>query len=80
MQRNIQISTIDKLAIEKTLLLQQTTTAEQQAMQAVLQTRLDQKLKALDAEIYSGKEGQILRRAQLYQSPANTAKQLLQPR
>ncbi len=80
MQHNLQLSQIDKLAIEKALLGYQANTAQQQSVQATLQTALDEKLKALDAEIYSGKEGQLLRRAQLYQSPANTAKQLLQPR
>ncbi len=80
MQKNIQISQIGKLALEKALIGFQANTAQQQSMQAVLQTELDKKLKLLDAQIYSGKEGQILRRAQLYQSPANTAKQLIQPR
>ncbi len=78
MQHNIQLSTIDKLNAEKALILFNANTAQQQSMQAKLQTQLDLQLKTLDAAIYAGKEGQLLRRAQLYQSPANTAKQLIQ--
>ena len=77
MQQNIQISTIDKLAAEKALILYNANTAQQQAIQAKLQTAIDIQLKALDASIYSGTEGKLLRRAQLYQSPANTARQMM---
>ncbi len=55
------------------LLLEQTNTATAVASSAKLQLELDKQLKALDAQIYKGAEGKILRRAQLYQSPANTA-------
>ncbi len=55
------------------LLLEQTNTAAAVASSAKLQLELDKELKKLDAEIYKGAEGKILRRAQLYQSPANTA-------
>ncbi len=80
MHHNIQLSTIEKLAAEKALILYNANTAEQQSIQAALQTKLDVQLKNLDAEIYSGKEGKVLRRMQLYQSPANTAKQIMTPR
>ncbi len=55
-------------------------TAEEVYKQAKLQTLLDSQTKALDSRIYAGKEGEILRRAQLYMSPANTAKQIITPR
>ncbi len=73
MQHNIQISTIDKLAAEKALILYNANTAQQHAIQAKLQTKIDQQLKRLDAEIYSGTEGKILRRYQLYKSTVNSA-------
>lgn len=76
MQHEKTISEIGLLAKQKGLLLEQTNTAEQHAIQAKLQTELDKQLKVLDAKIYSGKEGHILRRMQLYQSPANTASQI----
>ncbi len=78
MQHNIQLSTIDKLNAEKALILYNANTAQQQWAQSVLQTKLDEQLKALDAKIYSGKEGQLLRRAQLYMSPAQGARQIIQ--
>ncbi len=77
MQHNTLIAQIEKLGMEKALLLEQTNTAQQVAVQSKLQTALDQQLKVLDAEIYSGKEGKVLRRMQLYQSPANTARQIM---
>ncbi len=77
MAHQVQISTIGKLAAEKALFLFNANTAQQQAIQAKLQTGIDLQLKRLDAEIYSGTEGKLLRRAQLYQSPANTARQLM---
>ncbi len=80
MQHNIQLSTIEKLAAEKALILYNANTAEQMSIQAALQTKIDMQLKKLDAEIYAGTEGKLLRRAQLYQSPAQTAKQLITPR
>ncbi len=75
--QHVQLAQIEKIGMEKALLLQQTNTAQQVAIQAALQTKLDQQLKPLDSAIYAGKEGQLLRRAQLYQSPANTARQLM---
>ncbi len=54
-------------------------TAEQVATQTTLQTRLDEQLKKLDADIYKGVEGKILRRAQLYQSPISTARGVSRP-
>ncbi len=77
MQHNLLISQIGKLAHEKRLLIEQGNSAQQVAIQAALQTRLDQQLKVLDAEIYAGKEGKVLRRMQLYQSPANTARSMM---
>jgi hypothetical protein len=77
MQHNLQISTIGKLAAEKALILYNANTAQQQSIQAKIQTELDLKLKKLDAQIYSGVEGKLLRCAQLYQSPANTARQMM---
>ena len=77
MQHNIQLSQLEKLGAEKALLFYNANTAQQQAIQATFQTAIDQQLKKLDAEIYTGVEGKLLRRAQLYQSPANTARQLI---
>ncbi len=71
------IAQMDKIRLEKIMLYEQTNSARQYAIQADLQTKIDQQLKALDAEIYSGAEGKLLRRAQLYQSPANTARQIM---
>ncbi len=71
------ISQMDMLAKQKALLLENTNTAQQHAIQAKLQTELDQQLKRLDTEIYKGLEGRLLRRAQLYQTPANTARQMM---
>ncbi len=79
LQHDVQTSLIDKMAKEKALLLHQITTAEQQAISQTLQTELDIELKRLDTQIYKGMEGKVLRRAQLYQSPASTARQLIQP-
>lgn len=57
-------------------LLEEANTAQEHARQAALQTKLDQQLKVLDTNIYKGKEGQLLRRAQLYQTPASSARGL----
>ncbi len=67
---------IDLMGKQKALLLEQTNTAAQHAIQAELQTQIDKQLKVLDAEIYKGTEGKILRRAQLWQSPATSARGL----
>lgn len=75
-QADVQYSMLGKINAEKAKLLEEANTAQQQAIQATLQTELDQQLKVLDTNIYKGKEGQLLRRAQLYQSPATTARGL----
>ncbi len=67
---------VDLMNKQKNLLFEQTSSAAQHARQAEIQTELDEKLKVLDAQIYSGKEGQLLRRAQLYQTPASSARGL----
>ena len=77
MQHEKTISEIGLLAKQKGLLLEQTNSAQQHAIQARLQTELDKQLKVLDTEIYKGAEGKLLRRMQLYQSPANTARQIM---
>ncbi len=75
-EKAILITQMEKINNEKILLFEQANTARQHAIQASLQTKIDEQLKVLDAEIYSGAEGKLLRRAQLYQSPANTARQI----
>ncbi len=70
------ISQIGLMAKQKGLILEQTNSAEAHAQSMKLQLELDKELKKLDTKIYSGKEGQILRRAQLYQSPVNRVRQL----
>ncbi len=80
MTHTLQLKQFEKLNKDIALLLTNITTAEQVQRQAILQTQLDEQLKVLDSKIYSGKEGQVLRRAQLYLSPANTAKQIITPR
>ncbi len=72
-------SEIGVLAKQKALLLSQITSAEEHARQMKLTTGRDEMLKKLDVEIYKGAEGAILRRAQLYQSPASTARQISRP-
>lgn len=54
-------------------------TAQQVATQTTLQTKLDEQLKRLDTNIYSGVEGKILRRAQLFQSPVSSARGMMRP-
>ncbi len=71
------VSELDLLTKQKLLISAQTTTAEQHARQAQIQTLLDEQLKVLDAEIYKGVEGKILRRAQLWQSPAHSARSMM---
>ncbi len=61
---------------QKILLYEQANTARAQAVSADLQAKLDQQLKALDADIYRGAEGKILRRLQLLQGPATSARGL----
>ncbi len=68
---------IDLLSKQKALILEQTNSAREHAIQAQIQTHLDQQLKVLDAEIYKGTEGKILRRAQLWQTPASTARGIM---
>jgi len=67
--RELLTSQIGLINKQKSLLLEQTNSAQQHAVQAALQTDLDRKLKVLDAQIYSGMEGKILRRMQLYNTP-----------
>ncbi len=76
MQYNMTQSQIGKLAAEKALILYNATTAEEQSKQAKMQTGLDQQLKILDTKIYGGKMGELLRRAQLMQSPVSSARSL----
>jgi len=71
------ISQIDLMNNQKQLLSEQTNAATFHARSMELQWELDKKLKALDTQIYSGKEGQILRRAQLFQTPASAARQIM---
>ncbi len=76
-QKTVADATIGKLSAEKAKLLEEANSAQQHAIQAALQTRLDMELKRLDTEIYKGAEGKLLRRAQLYQAPANSARQIM---
>ncbi len=77
---SLMLSNIEKINQEKAMLNYNTNAAQQLSIQATLQTQLDKQLKMLDTRIYMGKEGQLLRRAQLYSSPANTARTILTPR
>lgn len=70
---------IDLMAKQKALLLEQTNSANYHQQSMSLQLKLDQQLKRLDAEIYKGTEGKILRRAQLYQTPAHSARSIMRP-
>ncbi len=54
-------------------------TAQNVAVQTTLQTKLDEQVKKLDADIYRGLEGKVLRRAQLFQSPVSSARGMLRP-
>ncbi len=64
------------LANEITKSQYEAVTAQNIAIQTSLQTKLDEVLKKLDAQIYEGMEGRVLRRAQLIQSPVSTARGL----
>lgn len=75
-----QIQDVDLVNKQVALLLEQITTASNTALASKLQLDLDKQLKRLDAEIYKGREGKILRRMQLYQSPVTSAGSLLQRR
>ncbi len=75
--QELMISQMEKLSAEKALILEQTNTAQSVAVSAALQAELDKQLKMLDASIYSGTEGRWLRRMQLYQSPATSARQMM---
>jgi len=74
MQTHVQESTLGLLNAQIAKTLYEANTAQQVEIQTTLQTKLDQELKKLDAKIYSGFEGKLLRRAQLYQSPVSTAR------
>jgi len=76
-QKEQVLANIDLMSRQKALLLEQTNSAASHAVSAALQTELDKQLKVLDTEIYKGTEGKLLRRAQLYQSPANSARTLM---
>ncbi len=69
-------SQVDLMNKQKMLIFEQTNSARAHAQSAQLQLEIDKQLKVIDAEIYSGMEGKVLRRAQLYQSPANTARRI----
>ena len=58
---------------EKNIAMHNVNTAYHRSRVAAYEADLAEQLKGLDAQIYKGKEGQILRRAQLYSTPANTA-------
>ncbi len=58
------------------LILEQTNSATAAAASAQLQLEIDRQLKKLDAEIYSGAEGKVLRRLQLLQGPASSVAQI----
>ncbi len=75
-QEGVADSTISLLAAQNARTRYEANTAEQTSIQSRLQTMLDKQLKTLDAKIYAGKEGQLLRRAQLYQTPATSARGL----
>jgi len=70
-------SEISLLAAENAKRRYEANTAQQIEIQMKLQTKLDQQLKVLDANIYKGAEGKILRRLQLLQGPAGTAAQIM---
>ncbi len=74
MQYNVAYSTVGKLAAEKAKINYDANTAQQQWLQSEIQTDLDRQLKKLDTEIYKGTEGKLLRRAQLYQTPATSVR------
>ncbi len=74
--QQLMISQMEKLAAEKSLILEQSTSAQAAAVSAKLQLEIDKQLKKLDAEIYSGTEGKVLRRLQLLQGPATSARGL----
>lgn len=71
---------VDMLAKQKALIGEQTNTARSVAQSTELQLQIDKQLKVLDAEIYSGAEGKVLRRLQLLQGPAGTAAQIARSR
>ena len=66
-----------KLANEKVVALHNSNTAYQQSRVAEMEANLAERLKALDAEIYKGIEGKVLRRAQLISTPANSAASIM---
>ncbi len=76
--RQLMISQMEKISAEKALINIQTNTADAVSRSAKSQADLDEILKVLDAQIYSGKEGMVLRRLQLYRQSATSAKRLFQ--
>ena len=75
-QRKVQDEVAQTQAFLKEKTNYEATTALQESIQARLETELAQELKRLDIDIYKGTEGKLLRRAQLYQSPATSARGL----
>lgn len=76
MQHNVQESTLGLLAAQRAKTLYEANSAQQHQIQMELQTALDRQLKTLDADIYTGWEGKVLRRLQLSASPVSSARQL----
>ncbi len=80
LQRWLRLNEKQKLALYNAQIaktLEEANTARNVAISTELQTELDKQLKTLDTAIYSGKEGQLLRRAQLYQSPVSSARGMM---
>ncbi len=76
MEKEVLYSQINLMHGQRGLIDMQTNSARAAATSAELQLEIDKQLKRLDAEIYSGAEGKILRRLQLLQGPAGTAAQI----
>ncbi len=74
MQTNVASGNLNLLNAQTAKTLYEANTAQQVEIQTTLQTKLDRELKKLDANIYKGMEGKILRRAQLMQSPVSSAR------
>ncbi len=74
--KEFMIAQMELINKQQGLLLEQTNSAQAQAVSAHLQAELDKQLKALDTEIYKGAEGKVLRRLQLLQGPATSARGL----
>lgn len=75
-QSNLAEGGVARMSAERAKLLEEANVAMWNARSAELDYRLQRKLKGLDTDIYSGTEGKLLRRAQLYQTPATSARSL----